>query len=188
MTNKKDKEIYFLSKNKYKLKEVKEILNLKNYEICLNEEKIEEIQSKDMIKIVEDKLLKAFKKISRPLIVEQTGLILEDLGGFPGGLTQIFWDSLQADKFTQYFSTKTGTGKAKAKTVVGYCDGKQIKIFEGEVNGIIVEEPRENRSFQWDCVFQPEGYTTTFAEMEEKKNQISMRKIALEQLRNYLEG
>lgn len=188
MHNRKDNKIYFLSKNKYKLEEVKKILNLKEYEICLDEQKIEEIQSNDMVKIVEDKVLKGFKKINRPIIVEQTGLILNDLGGFPGGLTQIFWDSLEADKFSQYFSKKTGTGEAVAKTVVGYCDGKQIKIYEGEISGIIVEEPRGNRDFQWDCIFQPKNYTETFAEMGEKKNEISMRKIALEQLRKYLEG
>ena len=46
---------------------------------------------------------------------------------------------------------------------------------------------RGNRDFQWDCVFQPDTYDKTFAEMGEQKNTISMRKIALEKLRNYLE-
>ena len=68
-----------------------------------------------------------------------------------------------------------------------YCDGKQIKTFDGEINGRIVFPPRGNRDFQWDCVFQPEGHDQTFAEMGEKKNLISMRKIAIEKLKEYLE-
>ena len=75
-----------------------------------------------------------------------------------------------------------------AKTIVAFCDGKRIKLFEGEISGRIVSEPRGNRDFQWDCVFQPNGYNETFAEMGEKKNGISMRKIALEKLKKYLEG
>lgn len=187
MEKKKDK-IYFLSQNDNKYKEIKRILNLTKYEVEVYHEHIEEIQSNDIFKIVEDKVIKAFKKISRPIIVEQTGLKLKDLGGFPGGQTQIFWDSLQADKFSQYFSKDPGTGEVTAITVVAYCDGKQIKIYDGEIEGVIVKKPKGERKFQWDCIFQPKGFNQTFSEMGDKKHEISMRKIALEKLRNDLEG
>lgn len=179
-------EIYFLSSNKYKIKEVSDILEAPNIQVKSFNKKINEIQSDDMIEIVTDKVIKGFKEIGRLVIVEQTGLLIEDFGNLPGGLTQVFWDSLEAEKFSNFFS-KGGTALAKAKTVIALCDGKKIETFEGEIIGKIVSPPRGKRDFQWDCVFQPDGYEETFAEMGSKKNDISMRKIALNELKFYLE-
>lgn len=178
--------IYFLSSNEHKINEMKAILDSDAITVLPVKKKISEIQSNDMKEIAVDKVLKAFMDIGRPIFVEQTGLLLKDLGGLPGGLTQIFWDSLQADNFSKYFST-TETAQVTAKTVIAYCDGKQIQTFEGEITGSIISPPRGDRSFQWDCVFQPDSCEETFAEMGEKKNIISMRKIAIEKFRDYLE-
>lgn len=177
--------VYFLSSNKYKIAEVQAILNSETISVLPRNEKINEIQSNDMEEIAIDKAIKAFMNIGRPVIVEQTGLLLRDFGNLPGGLTQIFWDSLEADNFARYFSA-TETALVVAKTVIAYCDGRTIKTFEGEIEGRIVSPPRGNRDFQWDCVFQPIGYEETFAEMGEKKNDISMRKIAVQKLKEYL--
>jgi len=40
--------------------------------------------------------------------------------------------------------------------------------------------------FQWDCVFVPNGHIQTFAEMGEAKDEISMRRKALDQFAAYL--
>lgn len=180
-------DIYFLSSNAFKINEVQTILNSSNITIHSVSKKINEIQSNDMTEIALDKALKAFQQIGRPILVEQTGLLIKDFGNLPGGLTQIFWDSLEADKFSDIFS-KIGSAEVTAKTVLAFCDGKQIHTFEGTVDGHIVCPPRGNKDFQWDCVFEPLGYNQTFAELGAQKNEISMRKIALEKLRTYLEG
>lgn len=180
-------DIYFLSSNKFKIDEVKTILNSSNITIHSVSKKINEIQSDDMKQIVLDKALKAFKQIGRPVLVEQTGLLIKDFGNLPGGLTQIFWDSLEADKFAEIFSN-VGSAEVTAKTVLAFCDGKHIHTFEGTVDGHIVYPPRGDRAFQWDCVFEPIGYDKTFSELGDLKNDISMRKIALEKLRFFLES
>ena len=107
------------------------------------------------------------------------------MNGFPGGLTQIFWDTLQADKFTQLFG-KDGENSLVAKTVIGFVDGKQFHYFEGSVKGHVPPKPIGNRDFQWDCVFIPEGESQTFAELGERKNKMSMRKKALDQFAAFL--
>ena len=146
-------ELVFLSANENKLAEVKAILESETIHVLAHALKIDEIQSDSMEKIVKDKVKKAYAQLKRPLFVEQTGLLISDFGNLPGGLTQIFWDALQADEFCEYFH---GKGEVRAETVLGYCDGKRIYLFSGSVKGIIVPEPRGDRSFQWDCVFQPE--------------------------------
>jgi XTP/dITP diphosphohydrolase len=116
--------------------------------------------------------------------LEHTGLYLDYLNGLPGGLTQIFWDSLRADRFAKLFGH--AANRVLAKTLIGYIDGKQFHLFEGEIAGTISLEPRGLRDFQWDCVFIPDGYTETFAELGTQKNEISMRRKALDRFAAYL--
>lgn len=72
-------DIYFLSSNKSKITEVQTILNLPNITIHPVTKKINEIQSDDMVEIAIDKSLKAFQQIGRPILVEQTGLLICEL-------------------------------------------------------------------------------------------------------------
>jgi XTP/dITP diphosphohydrolase len=76
---------------------------------------------------------------------------------------------------------------AKAQTVIGYFDGKKYKSFVGEIEGKISQSPRGKNNFGWDSIFIPKGYKKTFAQMQSKeKNQISMRKIALEKFKKFI--
>lgn len=180
-------ELRFLSGNNYKINEVQKILGEIGINVIPYAAKIEEIQTEDEQKLIRDKLLKAFEMIGRRLFVEHTGLYLESMNGLPAGLTQIFWDRLQADKFSEIFGSLPNKTLI-AKTIIGYCDGINIHYFDGEVKGNVSREPKGDRSFQWDCVFIPEGYKQTFAELGEEKNKISMRKIALDKFSKYLKG
>lgn len=180
-------EIRFLSGNKFKIEEASLILKEAGVSVVPVNAKVEELQTEDTSRLVKDKALKAFEKIGRPLFVEHTGLYIDYMNGLPGGLTQIFWDTLQADKFTQLFG-KAGENTLVAKTVIGFVDGKKFHIFEGSIKGIVPVEPLGNREFQWDCVFIPEGETQTFAQMGDKKNEISMRKKALDKFALFLKN
>lgn len=178
-------EIRFVTKNPHKAKEVETILGDIGVSIVHAPLKIHEIQTEDIQDIVRDKVLKAFNRIGRPVFIEHTGLYIDSLQGFPGGLTQVFWDKLEADKFSELFGRLENTDLT-AKTVIAFCDAKKIYTFEGSVEGNIAPEPRGDRAFQWDCVFVPKGQTETFAELGEKKNEISMRKLAFDKFRAFL--
>lgn len=177
--------IRFLSGNEHKLTEASSILSPIGIHVIPLSIKIEELQSSDSASIVRDKASKAFQKIGHPLFVEQTGLFIDSLNGFPGGLTQVFWDTLEADKVSLLFGQGDDTG-VTARTRIGYCDGRRIYQFQGEIRGRIASKPRGNPAFQWDCIFIPDGHSETFAEMGDKKNDISMRRIALEQFAQHL--
>lgn len=176
-------DLRFVTKNKYKVDEVQKMLSSINVIHCPLE--IKEIQTESIDEIVRDKILKAFHKIGRPLFIEHTSLYLAGINGFPGGLTQVFWDKLQADKFSEIIS-KMSNQTVEAKTVIGYCNGKSIHTFEGLIKGKVSDLPRGPRDFQWDCIFIPDGYTQTFAEMGDIKNTISMRKIAFDKFNEFL--
>lgn len=181
-----DVQIRFVSSNKFKIAEAQEILAPHGITVVAADVKIEELQTTDTNRLVRDKVLKAFDIVGRPLFVEHTGLYVHDAADLPGGLTQIFWDSLQAERFAQMFGSFTASGTATATTRIAYCDGKQIHQFEGSISGSIVNPPRGPRDFQWDCVFKPQGDTETFAEMGSRKNLISMRRAAFDKLAHHL--
>jgi len=176
-------QIRFLSKNKYKIEEAKRILNVFDIELLATHFEIDELQTSDTKKLLRDKALKAFKHVGRPIFVEHTGLYLNLLNGFPGGLTQNFWDTLEKEKFAELFA---GMEPVMARTDVCYVDGKRVWYFEGEVEGLIVKPPRVDHGFQWDCVFQPLGYEQTFSDMGRMKDQVSMRRKALEALARHI--
>lgn len=177
--------IRFLSKNKHKIAEAEKILKPLHVEVVPITMQIDELQALDVEVIIRNKVLHAFDRIGHRLIVEQTCLHLDALNGFPGGLTQPFWDSLEAERFCELFGKGERRG-VSAKTWIGYCDGRRIHNFQGEIRGTVASEPRGDRAFQWDCVFIPDGHQETFAEMGERKNEISMRSLALKALAQHL--
>jgi len=181
-------DIFFISSNANKRKEVCELLSSASITVHTVNLKIEEIQSVDMAKIVEDKALRGFKEVWRPVLVEQTGLLFKEFGGLPGGFTQIFWDTLKAEKFSRFFSLPDFRD-AVAKSVFAYCDGQRIKVFKGETHGKIISPQGMDGGLSWDCVFVPDGHTLTLSEISSGANEhFSIRKAALNSFKDYLEG
>ncbi len=172
----------FVSKNPHKFREAQALTKGSPLSLIKAPLSIAELQTRDEIALVKDKAIKAFQEIGKPLLVEHTGLYLKELNDLPGGLTQTFWDALEADRFAHLF----GGTDLVARTQICYCDGRKFHYFSGEVLGYVATKPRGNREFQWDCIFIPKGRKRTFAEMGDTKNDISMRKLAFDKLLQFL--
>ena len=175
-------KIIITTGNKHKLEELNHYMQGTGVDFIPKSHKIEELQSFDEQLIVEDKLMKAFEKFKQPVLVEHASLYIDILNGFPGGLTQTFWDTVQADRFCELFRKSS----IKAKTTIGYCNGRRKFFFDGETQGVIADEPKGNRDFQWDCVFIPNGYSENYAELGKVKLDISMRKLAFDKFKQFL--
>jgi len=179
-------QIRFVSSNPHKHREAEEILAPHGFVVVPFERKINELQTNDTDQLVRHKALAAFRMTGRPVFVEHTGLYLKDMASLPGGLTQLFWDALEADRFSAMFGNSDDP-RVVARTEVGYIDGRRLRRFSGSIEGVITPKPRGPRDFQWDCVFQPGDSDETFAEMGSSKNEISMRRRALDELCRYLQ-
>jgi XTP/dITP diphosphohydrolase len=175
----------FITGNAFKADEAVSILGKAGITVVPVKVKLNELQLEDADSLVRHKVLAAFRKVGRPLLVEHTGLYIDCLKGLPGGLTETFWNRLQAEGVCELVARAPHRG-VTAKTHLGYTDGRSLQIFTGEVRGIIAEEPAGNRDFQWDCIFIPDGHTKTFSELGDLKNELSMRKHALDKLVNFL--
>lgn len=172
-------KIRFASVNEQKIRDIGEFLEQSGIEIINFPVRIVETQTEDLHQLVSDKLLDAFKLIGKPVFVEHSGLFITSLNGFPGGLTQTFWDRLHAVRFSELIGGLDDPS-AVARTLIGYCDGRKRHFFEGEVAGKISREPAGDEGFEWDNVFIPDGYSCTFAELGGVHNDLSMRKRALD--------
>lgn len=174
--------IYFITGNKNKLAEVQAVLpDVKQLDIDLPE-----IQEIDAQKIIEAKLIEALNHQKGEFIVEDTSLRLDCLNGLPGPLIKWFLQAIGNQGLAE-LAEKMGNDQAEAVTMIGYAKSQnEMKFFEGRVKGKIVN-PRGETKFGWDPIFIPDGYDKTFAELGiEEKNKISMRRMALNKLKEFL--
>lgn len=175
--------LYLITGNENKLKEVQAIIpHVEQLHIDLPE-----IQEIDALKIIKSKLEEASKHHGGEFLVEDTSLYFESMDGLPGPLIKWFLQALGNDGLHSLVE-KYGNTKAVAKTIFGYYKNKDdIEFVEGIVEGNIVA-PRGEARFGWDPIFQPLGYSKTYAEMDpDEKNEMSHRRLALNKLNELLQ-
>lgn len=147
-----------------------------------------EIQAIDLSTVAEAKARQAYAVIQRPVFVDDSGISFEAWGGLPGALTSWFMDTVGNDGLVAMLSGHANR-KATVATVLAYCDGSDVRLFSGSVAGRVAFEPRGANGFGYDAIFIPDGHEVTFAEMSDaEKDAISMRRIAADRLRAYLDG
>jgi non-canonical purine NTP pyrophosphatase (RdgB/HAM1 family) len=171
----------FVSSNAGKAREVAAILG---FELERLEVDIPEIQALDVRDVVREKALAAFAIAGRPVLVEDTGLYITALNGLPGALVKWFLATIGPAGICAMLPADAPR-TAIARTAVALHDGTDVTVLTGEVPGQIVPSPRGSLGFGWDPVFLPDGASDTFAEIsQEEKNRFSMRRAALEQVRD----
>ena len=77
-------EVFFVSSNEHKFEEAQRILSNLGVNIKLFKTTLEEIQSNSLNEIAKRKVIDAFTKIQKPVIIEDDGLFINSLNGFPG--------------------------------------------------------------------------------------------------------
>ena len=178
------KMIYFVTGNENKFKEVEEILKRKLRKVDLETDEIQSLELEDVIK---KKAKSTYDILKLPILVEDTALHLNALKGFPGALVKWVLKTVGNQGICVLMKDKKDRS-AVAKTYFCLYNGKNYQIFKGELKGTISDKPLGKSGFGWDPVFIPKGSKKTFAQMtSQEKNSISMRKLALVKLKNYLE-
>ncbi|KAJ9518499.1 hypothetical protein QJQ45_018589 [Haematococcus lacustris] len=137
--------------------------------------------------ITREKCRIAAKLVKGPVMVEDTSLCFNALGGLPGPYIKWFLDKTGHEGLNNLlmaYEDKT----AYAQCIFGYMSGPEDEpaIFVGRTDGRIVPA-RGPSNFGWDPVFEAEGTGQTYAEMDVmQKNKISHRYRALDKLRQHL--
>lgn len=178
-------KIIFATQNQGKVKEVKNIFHKTPFEIISlydlgNNIEVEETGST----FSENAWLKAkaiYDYYKEPTLADDSGLIIDQLDGRPGVISARYaGENCTYDdnnkKVIQELSQYPEPHKAKFICTVVFFDGKNKIETVGELEGIIINEPRGTKGFGYDPIFIPNGYQNTIGEMDlELKNQISHR-------------
>ena len=122
-----------------------------------------EIQSLDYLEVLHAKGEEAWRRLARPLVVEEAGLGLAALGGFPGPLVKWMLEAVGAAGIART-AAALGDSRATACCLLLYRDAERSVVAEGTTEGILVA-PRGAGGFGWDPVFLPAGSERTFAEL-----------------------
>lgn len=130
------------------------------------------------------------QKFNVNCFADDTGLEIEALNNEPGVYSARYSGDRDFKK-NMYLVLKNLEGKtnrkAQFRTVISLILENKEHLFEGIVKGTIREIPVGSEGFGYDPIFEPEGYTQTFAEMDlAQKNKISHRAIATQKLITFL--
>ena len=188
------KSLVFATNNRHKLEEVRAILQDKFNIISLAEIGCFEEIPETSLTIEGNAVQKAqyiVDHFNTACFADDTGLEVEALDGRPGvysaryaGEAATYDDNV--DKLLEELKDKSNR-KARFKSVIAMIAGGRELLFEGIINGTILQERRGTSGFGYDPVFVPEGYDQTFAEMPPAlKNTISHRALAVDELVKYL--
>ena len=195
-------KILVATTNPGKLREIERILSPLGYEVVEPPEKLEVEETGSTF--LENAYLKAktyHDRFGLPALADDSGLVVEALGGYPGVFSSRFYSlefggreelrgSIDEANVRKLLRLLEGRENREAKFVafvVLYFQDRGL-FASGECRGEIVDSPRGSRGFGYDPVFKPEGYDRTMAELEpEEKDRISHRGRALRKLADLLE-
>ena len=147
--------------NPNKLEEAARILG---YEPRSRDVDLPEIQSLDLLEVLTAKSEEAWRRLDEPVVVEETGLSLAALNGFPGPLVKWMLKAIGPLGIARIASS-SGDLRAEARCALQYRDGAQVVSAEGSTHGRLLTEPRGSGGFGWDPVFVPAGHELSYAEL-----------------------
>jgi len=136
--------------------------------------------------IAEGCALRAYSILRRPLFVEDSGLFVPALNGFPGAYSAWVLRKLGNEGILRLLEGKNRD--AEFRCAVAFTEGKEVRLFTGIVEGRVSESIRGNGGFGYDPIFIPERGEKTFAEEPSLKDSLSHRSRALQKFGEFLSG
>lgn len=148
---------------------------------------VEEIQSLDVREVVAHKVKRAFEKVKKPVIVEDTSLVFKALGALPGPLIKWFLEELGPSGLCELLEGKDRT--AILSSGIAYYDGSTMEIFVSETQGTLAEFPRGSNGYGWDPTFILTGQDKTNAELSDEEYEKFYKSVKpFTELANYLQS
>jgi XTP/dITP diphosphohydrolase len=140
-----------------------------------------EIRSNKVRRVASEAAKHAYTILKKPVVVDDTGLYIDILDGFPGAYAAYVLGTIGKEGILKLMKGKENR-HAKFVTAVGFTDESQSKSFIGEMEGRIAENAAGREGFGYDPIFIPNGLDITYAQLSftEKVN-ISHRTKAFTQ-------
>ncbi len=175
--------VTFVSTNAGKFREARSVLRPFGVELRWRRRTLTEPQSDDLLEVAEAKLVEA-RDITGYVLVEDSGLFIPSLHGFPGVYSAHFLKVWGFDPILELLRHRDRA--AYFRTVAALGRGRRRWTFTGEVRGTIARRAGRN-GFGYDPIFVPTGWSRTFAQaLPEAKDRISHRARAIRKVGQFL--
>lgn len=187
------KEIIIASGNKGKIKEAQEIL--KEFKVISIKELGIDIEVEEDKETFEGNAIKKAETIARELngkmcIADDSGIEIKYLNGFPGVRTKRWHQGTDRERNLAILEKMQGVEKSNRKidfvTAIALSDGKKTICKKGIISGYVSESIRGENGFGFDEIFELENGKTLAELSNKEKNEISARRIAIEEIRKKL--
>ena len=167
--------VLFASSNENKYKEAKTILSKFDINLEFFKCYLQEIQADTLEEVALHKVTQAFSQSSRPVIVEDDGLFIESLNGFPGPYSSFVFKTIGNKGIVKLLQVNR---KAKFQSVIAYCEkNNDVMLFKAIVEGKISNKLLGTK-WGYDPIFIPNSQKRTYAQLRDK-NLVSHRYLAL---------
>jgi len=180
----KSYDVIFASSNIHKYEEAKEILAEFGIELEFFKTDLVEIQDDSLSKIAVQKALNAYEKCKKPVIIEDDGLFIESLSGFPGPYSSYIFNTIGNNGILKLIGDNRD---AQFVAVIAFCDSSNEPIlFESKVVGTISKNI-QGIGWGYDPIFIPENQNRTYAELADK-NKLSHRYESLKKFASWFKN
>jgi XTP/dITP diphosphohydrolase len=167
-------EIFFATSNKNKFAEAAEALVAARITVRHFPFDHNEVRSESLEEIAREAVSAAYQICRRPVFVEDAGLFIYALDGFPGTYSGWVQKKIGIGGILKLMEG-TEDRSAYFEACIAYHDGHAISTYHGRCDGYIAEKARGESGFAYDPIFVPEGHSQTFAENIELKSNLSHR-------------
>ncbi len=178
--------IKFITTNRGKFNEVSRMLADAGQECEMLDMDYPEVQHDSLEEVVKRALAWLSGKIEGNFLIDDSGLFIRSLGGFPGVYSSYVYHTIGLDgvlRLLERFEDR----EAEFRCCFGLQWKGENRLFSGVVEGSVIEKKRGKGGFGYDPIFVPAGAAKAFAEIStEEKNKISHRGKALRKVIEFL--
>ena len=188
----KSYDVLFASSNTHKYEEAEKILAEFDIELSFFQTELVEIQDDSLSKIALQKVENAYEKCKKPVIVEDDGLFIDSLSGFPGPYSSYIFNTIGNNGILKLIGDNRD---AQFVAIIAFCDSSnEPTLFESSVAGTISKNIRDG-GWGYDPIFIPKNQNLpalppfsfkTYAELDDK-NKLSHRYEALKKFASWFE-
>jgi XTP/dITP diphosphohydrolase len=158
-------KIGFVTSNPGKIREAQARLEALGVEVVGTRRELEEIQSDSLDEVARHKARQLLGKVKPPFFIEDAGLSIDALEGFPGVYSSYVFRTIGNEGILRLLSSLPSTKRtATFHAVIAYVDPRsRIHLLRGQAHGRIAAKPRGEQGFGFDPIFLPQGSSRTFA-------------------------
>ncbi len=183
-------KLTFITSNRGKFEELRARLDQVGIDSAQKQLRYPEVQANSLLEVTEAAMgWLAAQDQKGPYVIEDSGLFIDDLRGFPGVFSAHAFATIGIAGILALLEDRTRRD-ARFESCIGYCDKEgNVSFFVGACHGTIALAPKGDQGFGFDPVFKPEGSDRTFGQMDcKEKTSQSHRGMAVDRLVNHLLG